>query len=177
MDGARFANAAAALADRDGTAPADFTWRAGVDVLSLGGTKNGMALSEAVVFFNRTLAKDFEYRCKQAGQLASKMRFLSSQWVGMLQNGAWLNHARHANRMAQRLADSLTPLTGLRLAAPIEANAVFMHFPADAVEKLFAEGWHFYGFVGSGGYRLMCSWATTEAEIDEFVAAVKRNLS
>jgi len=177
MDGARFANAAAALADSDLTKPADITWRAGVDVLSLGGTKNGMAISEAVVFFNRSLAKEFEYRCKQAGQLASKMRFLSSQWVGMLRERAWLNHARHANQLARRLGDALTALPGIQLAAPIEANAVFVHFPAHVAEKLFAEGWHFYGFVGSSGYRLMCSWATTDAEVDEFVATVKRNLS
>ncbi len=177
MDGARFANAAATLADRDGARPADFTWRAGVDVLSLGGTKNGMALTEAVVFFNRSLARDFEYRCKQAGQLASKMRFLSSQWVGMLQTGAWLNHARHANQQAQKLGAALAALPGLRLAAPIEANAVFIHFPTHVAEKLLAEGWHFYGFVGSGGHRLMCSWATTDTEIAEFVAATKRNLT
>ena len=107
MDGARFANAAAALAARGGGKPADFTWRAGVDVLCFGGTKNGMDTTEAVVFFNRQLAREFDYRCKQAGQLASKMRFLSAQWVGMLQDGAWLRHAAHANQMAQKLAAAL----------------------------------------------------------------------
>lgn len=103
MDGARFANAVASL----GVAPAEITWRAGVDVLCFGGSKNGIALGEAVVFFNRELARDFDYRCKQGGQLASKMRFLSAPWLGMLQDGAWLRHARQANAMAQRLATGL----------------------------------------------------------------------
>ncbi|MFT3780845.1 MAG: low specificity L-threonine aldolase [Nibricoccus sp.] len=176
VDGARFANAAVSLADRNKARPADFTWRAGVDVLSFGGTKNGMAITEAVVFFNRELSKDFEYRCKQAGQLASKMRFLSSQWTGVLKDGAWLKHARHANYQAQKLGRSLAELPGFRLAAPIEANAVFMHFPPGVAEKLIAAGWHFYDFVGSGGHRLMCSWATADAEIKEFVSAAKQYL-
>ncbi len=97
MDGARFSNACAFL----GCSPADLTWKAGVDVLCFGGTKNGMAVGEAILFFNRTLAEDFDYRCKQAGQLASKMRFLSAPWVGLLENDAWLKHARHANHCAQ----------------------------------------------------------------------------
>ena len=94
MDGARFANAVAALH----VPPAALTWRAGVDALSFGGTKNGMAFGEAVIFFNKELARNFEYRLKQSGQLASKMRFLSAQWIGMLTDGAWLRHASHAMR-------------------------------------------------------------------------------
>ena len=109
MDGARFANAAAALAGRGGIKPADFTWRAGVDVLCFGGTKNGMNTSEAVVFFNKQLAREFDYRCKQAGQLASKMRFLSAQWVGLLQDGAWLRHAAHANRLTRKTRRRVAP--------------------------------------------------------------------
>jgi threonine aldolase len=93
MDGARFANACASL----GCSPAEMTWKAGVDLLCFGGTKNGMAVGEAVIFFDRELAADFDYRCKQAGQLASKMRFLAAPWVGMLEGGAWLNNAAHAN--------------------------------------------------------------------------------
>ncbi len=100
MDGARFANAVAALGVR---AQARSPGEAGVDVLCFGGTKNGMAVGEAVVFFDRELAREFDYRCKQAGQLASKMRFLAAPWVGMLQDGAWLRHARHANAMAALL--------------------------------------------------------------------------
>src|SRR5437588_6174554 len=99
MDGARFANAVASL----GVAPAETTWRAGVDVLCFGGTKNGIGVGEAVVFFNKELAKEFDYRCKQGGQLASKMRFLSAPWLGMLKDGAWLKHAGHANAMAHLL--------------------------------------------------------------------------
>ena len=109
MDGARFANAVASL----GIAPADITWRAGVDVLCFGGSKNGIAIGEAVVFFDRELARDFDYRCKQGGQLASKMRFLSAPWLGMLKDGAWLRHARHANEMATRLANGLRAIPGV----------------------------------------------------------------
>ncbi|KPB38089.1 Threonine aldolase [Pseudomonas savastanoi pv. phaseolicola] len=92
MDGARFSNACAFLE----ASPAELTWKSGVDVLCFGGTKNGMAVGEAILFFNHDLAEDFDYRCKQAGQLASKMRFLSAPWVGLLENDAWLKHARHA---------------------------------------------------------------------------------
>lgn len=126
MDGARFANAVASL----GCAPKEITWQAGVDVLCFGGTKNGMAVGEAVVFFNRDLAAEFDYRCKQAGQLASKMRYLSAPWVGMLQDGAWLRHARHANTMAEYLEKSLRDLPGVKLLFPRQANAVFAELPA-----------------------------------------------
>jgi threonine aldolase len=172
MDGARFANAAAALAARGHLAPADFTWRAGVDVLCFGGTKNGMNSTETVVFFNRELAREFDYRCKQAGQLASKMRFLSAQWVGMLQDGAWLRHAAHANRMAQRLAAGLRRLPPVRLVVEPEVNAVFAGLPPAVAAALHARGWHFYNFIGADGHRLMCSWDTQEAEVDAFIADV-----
>ncbi len=173
MDGARFANAAATLAARGsgpGLKPADFTWRAGVDVLSFGGTKNGMHTTEAVVFFNKTLARDFDYRVKQSGQLASKMRFAAAQWSGMLRDGAWLRHATHANTMAQRLASGLRTLPGARLLFPVEANGVFVELPPAVAAKLAALGWHFYAFVGPHGYRLMCSWDTQPAEVDAFLA-------
>jgi threonine aldolase len=170
MDGARFANAAAALAERGGATPADFTWRAGVDVLCFGGTKNGMALTEAVVFFNRQLAREFDYRCKQAGQLASKMRFLSSQWVGMLHGGEWLRHAAHANRMTRKLAAALRRIPRVSLLVEPEANAVFASMPPAVAEAMHARGWHFYNFIGAHGYRLMCSWDTREADIDAFIA-------
>ena len=122
MDGARFANACATL----GCSPADMTWRAGVDVLCFGGTKNGMAVGDAVIFFDRALAEDFDYRCKQAGQLASKMRFLSAPWVGLLESGAWLRNAQHANACAKRLASKIEGLPGVQLNFPVEANAVFL---------------------------------------------------
>src|SRR2546423_11311036 len=106
MDGARFDNAVVSL----GVKPRELTWESGVDVLCFGGTKNGIAVGEAVVFFNPELAREFEYRCKQGGQLASKMRFLSAPWVGMLQDGAWLRHADHANAMAKRLEKAISKL-------------------------------------------------------------------
>lgn len=173
MDGSRFANAAAFLGDRHRLRPADFTWRAGVDVLCFGGTKNGMNTTEAVVFFNSTLAREFDYRCKQAGQLASKMRFLSAQWVGMLKGGAWLQHARHANRMTAQLAQKLKAIDGVKLIAEPEVNAVFVELSAAVAEALKHRGWHFYNFIGADGYRLMCSWDTKDADIDHFVADLR----
>src|SRR6185503_9468185 len=119
--GARFANAVAAL----DLAPRQLTWEAGVDVLCFGGTKNGIAVGEAVVFFNPELAREVDYRCKQGGQLASKMRFLSAPWVGMLQEGAWLRHAKHANQMARRLEKAINPLAKVKIAHPVQTNVVF----------------------------------------------------
>ncbi len=175
MDGARFANAAATLAAR-GFAPADFTWRAGVDVLCLGGTKVGMNTTEAVVFFNRAHAHEFDFRVKQAGQLAAKLRFAAAQWCGMLEDGAWLRHAAHANAMAQRLAAGLRPIPGFRLLAEPEANGVFVELPPATVAALEARGWHFYRFIGDHGYRLMCSWATPPEAVDRLIADVKSTL-
>ncbi len=170
MDGARFANAVAAL----GVAPADITWRAGVDVLCFGGSKNGIALGEAVVFFNRELARDFDYRCKQGGQLASKMRFLSAPWLGMLKDGAWLRHAGHANAMAKRLEIGMKNISGVYLSHPVESNAVFAKIPKTAEEKLRERGWHFYtGVITPDESRLMCSWDTTPEDVDEFVADLR----
>ena len=177
MDGARFANAAARLGERDGAAPADFTWRAGVEVLCFGGTKNGMNTTEAVVFFNPALAREFDYRCKQAGQLASKMRFLSAQWVGMLETGAWLRHAAHANTMTQRLAEALRRLPGLKIMVEPEVNAVFVEMPPAVAQVLFDHGWHFYNFIGAHGYRLMCSWDTRPEDIESFVTDLRQALS
>jgi threonine aldolase len=168
VDGARFANAAAAARER-GLSPADITWRAGIDVLCFGGTKNGLLSTEAVVFFNRELAREFDYRVKQAGQLASKMRFAGAQWAAVLRDGAWLRHAAHANAQAQTLAAGLQALGGT-LIAPTEANGVFVELAPRVVAALEAKGWHFYKFVGEHGYRLMCSWATTPAEVAAFLA-------
>jgi len=171
MDGARFANAVASL----GVAPADLTWRAGVDALCFGGSKNGIALGEAVVFFDKELAQDFDYRCKQGGQLASKMRFLSAPWVGMLQDGAWLKHARHANEMAKRLAAGLKNIPAVEISHPVESNAVFAKIPAAAEQKLHARDWHFYtGVITGDESRLMCSWDTTPADVDDFIADLRQ---
>ena len=169
MDGARFSNAVAAL----GVAPKEITWKRGVDVLCFGGTKNGMAIGEAVVFFNLELAKEFEYRCKQGGQLASKMRFLSSQWVGMLRDGAWLRHAAHGNKMAKYFEEKLRAVPNVKISFACETNSVFAHMPEHVITGLRAKGWQFYTHVSPGDCRLMCSWDTTEEDINQFVADVK----
>lgn len=168
MDGARFANAIAYL----GCSPADSTWRAGVDVLSLGGTKNGLPFGEAVVFFDRALAEEFARRRKQAGQLASKMRYLAAPWLGVLRNGVWLRHAAHANAMAQRLARALEGVRGARLLAPVQANGVFIDLPARVVSGLRARGWRFYTFIGESGCRFMCAWDTPAEAVDRLARDV-----
>ncbi|MEJ2197118.1 MAG: low specificity L-threonine aldolase [Desulfuromonadales bacterium] len=161
MDGARFANAVAAL----GIHPKELTWRAGVDVLTFGGTKCGMPMGEAVVFFDRKLANEFDYRCKQAGQLASKMRYLSAPWLGLLKDDTLLRHAGHANACARKLSESLADVPGVTLVHPTEANAVFVELPERVVTTLHNRGWVFYTFIGSGHCRFMCSWATTDEDI------------
>ncbi len=166
MDGARFANAVASL----GVSPKEITWQAGVDVLCFGGTKNGIGVGEAVVFFNLELAKEFDYRCKQAGQLASKMRFVSASWLGMLQDGAWLRHANHANLMAKRLEAGLSGLAGLTISYPCQTNGVFAKMPPAAIKEMHARGWKFYTHVSPGAARLLCSWDTTAEDVDTFVA-------
>ena len=167
MDGARFANAVAAL----NVAPKDLTWKAGVDVLCFGMTKNGIAVGEAVVFFDRELAREFDYRCKQGGQLASKMRFLSAPWTGMLKDGAWLRHANQANGMAKRLETGLRGIPGVEIAYPVESNGVFAKLPPAVVKQMHERGWKFYtGVVTPDESRLMCSWDTTAADVDAFAA-------
>ncbi len=172
MDGARFANAVAHL----GCSPKDITWKAGVDVLCFGGTKNGLALGEAVIFFDTDLAREFEYRCKQAGQLCSKMRFLAAQWLGILQDDVWLMYARHANKMAELLSKRLRALPGVRQMFPREANSVFIELGEETIQKMHDKGWLFYTFIGVGGARLMCSWDTTEESIESFVSDLRSAL-
>lgn len=173
MDGARFANAAASLAETHRASPADLTWRAGVDVLSFGGTKNGMLTTEAVVIFNPALSADFDRRVKQSGQLASKQRFAAAQWVAMLESGAWLRHAAHANAMARQLAQGLLALPGCELSHPVESNGVFIKLPDALVPKLTERGWQFYPFGAPGVYRFMCSWDTKPEVIDALLAAAR----
>lgn len=169
MDGARFGNAVAAL----GCPPSALTWEAGIDVLSFGGTKAGMPCGEAVVFFDRDLATEFDYRCKQAGQLASKMRYLAAPWIGMLETGAYLRYAAHANACASRLAHLLSEVPGVTLSYPCTANAVFVNLPETAAETLRSWGWHFYNFIGTGSTRFMCSWATTLEQVQQLAADVR----
>jgi threonine aldolase len=165
MDGARFANAVVAL----NKSPAEITWKVGIDVLCFCGTKNGMALGEAIIFFNKELAEDFAYRCKQAGQLASKMRFISAPWLGLLETGAWLKNARHANQCAEYLENELLKIEGVEIMFPREVNAVYVKLPENVVTSLREKNWLFYSFLGVGGIRLMCSWNTTKERIDELI--------
>jgi threonine aldolase len=171
MDGARFANAVAAL----GCKPADLSWRAGVDVLSFGGVKNGLAGGEAVLIFDRELAREFEWRVKQAGQLNSKMRLVAASWLGLLEHDVWLKNAHHANAMAQRLAAAITQNPGVRLMAPVESNGVFAELPAGAGERMHAMGWRFYPW--GPGWRLMCAWDTAPETVDRFAADLAVSLS
>ena len=168
MDGARFANACASL----GRTPAELSWKSGVDVLCFGGTKNGMAVGEAVLFFDRALAVDFDYRCKQAGQLASKMRFLAAPWVGMLARGAWLSNAAHANRCADYFAEQVARIPQVKIASPVEANTVFLEASDEVLEGLRRRGWRFYTFIG-GAARFMFAWDADLKRIDELVRDIR----
>jgi len=172
MDGARFANAIATL----GVHPSEITWKVGVDVLCFGGTKNGMALGEAVVFFNREVAYEFDYRCKQAGQLASKMRFISAPWIKMLESGAWLKNAKKANESALSLRERLSRIPEIEIMYPCQANSVFVKMPQEIVEGLRNRGWYFYNFIGMGYNRLMCSWDTKEEDTNDFVSDLKEEV-
>ena len=173
VDGARFANAVASA----GCTPGELTWKAGVDVLVFGGTKNGLAFGEAVVFFTKEVTADFLYRMKQSGQLASKMRFLAAQWMGILGEGKWLDNARNANAMAGRLYLQLSRVPAIKLLFPCEGNAVFAKIPDPMVAKLYERGWRFYTDVGpGGGARLMCSWDTTEDDVDRFIEDVRASV-
>ncbi|MBW4605657.1 MAG: low specificity L-threonine aldolase [Hassallia sp. WJT32-NPBG1] len=173
MDGARFANAVVAM----NKSPAEISWKSGVDVLCFCGTKNGMALGEAIIFFNKALAEDFAYRCKQAGQLASKMRFISAPWLGLLETGAWFKNARHANQCAEYLENQLLKIEGIEMMFPREVNAVFVKLPEEAIASLRSKNWQFYTFIGVGGVRFMCSWNTTQARIDELVNDIKEAIA
>jgi threonine aldolase len=175
MDGARFANALAHLQ----CTPAQATWRQGVDVLSLGATKNGALCAEAVVFFDASQAHDFERRRKRAGHLWSKQRFLSAQLLAYLDQNLWLQNAQHANAMATLLAAGLKPVTGARLLHPVQANEIFIALPEGTVAALEAAQFKFYRWpVPAGGsgvaIRLVTSYATTRAEVDELVLAAER---
>jgi len=160
MDGSRLANAAAFL----GKPLRAFTWEAGVDVLCLGGTKAGAGFSEAVIFFNKSLSEEFAYRCKQAGQLASKMRYLSAPWIPMLKGGHWLRYAREANGRAQKLSEGLAKLPGVRILQNVEANGVFAELPEAMHQRLKEKNWTYYTFIG-GGARFMYSWQTRDEDI------------
>ena len=171
MDGARFANAVVSL----GCSPADITWRAGVDVLSFGATKNGAMAAEAVIFFNQSLAETFSYRRKRSGHLFSKMRFLSAQLEAYITNGLWLKNAAHANQMAAHLAAGLTNLAGVQLCHPVEANEIFIQLPEAVIEGLIADGFQFYRWEGeqSTTLRLVTAFNTREEDVTAFLESAR----
>ncbi len=174
VDGARFANAVAAL---DCT-PADLTWRAGVDALSFGATKNGALAAEAVILFDPAKGTELAYRRKRGGHLLSKMRFVSAQLEAYLEGGLWLANARHANRMAARLGAGLARLGGARLRWKVEANEVFVELPEHAIAALAAAGCKFYRWGGAHAacIRLVASFSTREDEVDAFLAVCAAHL-
>jgi threonine aldolase len=174
MDGARLANAIAHL----GCSPAGITWKSGIDVLSLGATKNGALAAEAVVLFNRTRADDFALRRKRAGHLWSKMRFLSAQLIAYLENDLWLRNARHANAMATHLASGLALLPGVQRVQPTDGNEVFVAMPEAMLDMLQAKGFEFSRWpvavgVSAPVVRFVTSFCTTAADVDALLAAVR----
>ena len=170
VDGARFANAVVSL----GLSPAEVTWKAGVEVMSFGLTKLGAGVGEAVIFFDPRLAEEFDYRCKQAGQLASKMRFLTACWCGLLRDEAWRGIAERANARAQSLRQRLAAMPEVELLFPTQANAVFVRFPEAVNQAMYDKGWHYYELAGVKDSRLVCSWATREQDIDAFIADLRQ---
>ncbi len=177
MDGARLCNAAAAL----GVGLKEMTADVGVDVLSFGGTKNGLISGEAVIFFNPQLGEDFKYMRKQYMQLGSKMRFVAAQFIEYLKDGLWLENAQKANRAAKRLADGISGLEHINFVYPVEANALFVRLPQKALDAL-AKNFYFYvsdpydqeGFpAGRPMIRLMTSFDTTDDEVDALIEAIR----
>ena len=137
------------------------------------GEIDGLLLGDAIVFLRPEFSRDFLFIRKQSMQLASKMRFLSAPWLGMLKDGAWLHNGKHANAMAEYLEASLRDVPRVKLMFPRQANAVFAELPRPAIEALWRKGWKFYTFIGQGGARLMCSWATTEQAVDALLDDVR----
>ncbi|OEV11840.1 threonine aldolase [Streptomyces nanshensis] len=172
LDGARIANAAAAL-DRPMRA---FTNAAGVDVLSLGGTKNGMLFGEAVVVLDPDAVRAMKHLRKLSMQLASKMRFISAQWDALLSGDLWLRNARHSNAMARRLADGVRDVDGVEILYPVQANAVFARLPNEVSERLQKRYRFYFWDEAAGDVRWMCSFDTTEQDVDGFVAALREEM-
>ncbi len=172
MDGARLANAAAHL----GTDLRTLTADCGVDILSFGGTKNGMMVGEAIIFFNTDLARNFKYRRKQGMQLASKMRFMAAQFQALLSNDLWRRCAAHANRMAALLAETLGEIPEIRVSQPVESNGVFARVPQEIIAPLQAVCPFYVWEEATSEVRWMTSFDTTEEDIRHFVAELKRIL-
>jgi threonine aldolase len=169
MDGARFANALAAL----GCSPAEMSWRSGVDVLSFGATKNGGALCDAIVVFNPDLADGLAVQLRRAGQVWSKMRFASAQLMAYIENGLWLRLAQASNAAAARIHAGISDLPALRLLAPVEANEIFLEIPSPVMDALEGDGFQFYRRSATLA-RFVCRFDVTDAETDALVAALRR---
>jgi threonine aldolase len=173
MDGARIANAAVSL----GLPFREFTTDAGVDILSFGGTKNGMMYGEAVCFLKPGISNDFKYIRKQGMQLASKMRFVSAQYMAYFKDDLWKRNAAHSNSMALFLAGKLQKLKGIRITQPVQSNGVFVIIPKDVAEKV-SRTYFFYPWNEfTSEYRLMTSWDTTGEDIDKFVSLLEQELN
>jgi len=176
MDGARFANAVARL----GCTPAEATWKAGIDALSFGATKNGALAAEAIVVFDAALASELEYRRKRSGHLWSKHRFLSAQLSAYLDGGLWLAHGRQANAMADRLAAGLATLPGAACLQAVDANEIFIRLPERVVAGLRAAGFEFYDWPAPAGtsgpvVRLVTSFDMVAADVDAFVDRARQS--
>jgi len=170
MDGSRIANAAVSL----GKDFKSFTRDAGVDVLSFGGTKNGMMIGEAVIFFNTSLAADFSYQRKQGMQLHSKMRFISTQFNALLSNDLWKRNATHSNNMAKLLASKLSAIPSVKITQAVDANGVFAILPAGIIEKVQEAIFFYVWNEKTNECRFMCSYNTTEEDVNTLVNAIKK---
>lgn len=180
MDGARFANAVAGL----GVTPADLTWKAGVDVLSFGATKNGAMMLEAVIFFDLALAEDFAYRRMRSGQLMSKSRYLGAQMLAYLEQNLWLENARRANALAQKLSDGLRQFNAIRIPNPVAANEVFAVMPRTLYDRLLSSGAKFYDWMPDSlgdaispdeiFARFVLSFATPDEDVDAFLTLIAK---
>jgi len=173
VDGARFGNAIASA----NVAPAELTWRAGVDVLSFGATKNGALAAEAIIVFDKEKAKTIGFRRKRAGQLWSKHRFLAAQLDAYLADDLWLTSARHANAMAARLAEGLRRVPGASFRDPVEANEIFVRLPEKILQGLQRDGFVFYRWPGTDAQliRLVTAYDTEAVDVDGFIASALRH--
>jgi threonine aldolase len=172
MDGARISNAAASL----NCSFKELTVDAGIDILSFGGTKNGMMYGEAVVFFRRDMDHDFKYLRKQGMQLASKMRYISAQFERYLDEDIWLQNARHANQMARLLEQEVKSIKGISITQEVESNAVFAIIPKELIPALQEEYFFYIWNEASGEVRWMCSWDTTENDVMSFTTLLRNKM-
>ncbi len=170
LDGARLANALVST----GETPAAMTWKAGVDVLTLGLTKTGAMGCELILLFGKARGRftELKARAKRSGHMPPKARFLAAQALAMLEDGLWLDLAAQANRQARRLAGMLCALPGTRLAWPVDGNEVFVRLPDGVADRLVSEGAVFYPWPG-GSYRFVCAWSTGDAEIEALARVLK----